>query len=111
MLILIDGDATVFANELIRKGEKGGPEAADLLFTMATEYADECLPHLNSPKLVVKIFANLRQLGSSLLQAGVVDKVSIFDDFVRGFNSSQLSFEFVDSGIPKDRTRDKIGGE
>ena len=111
ILLLIDGDSTVFTNELLRKGEKGGDMAAEMLLEATNAYINECLPQLKSPKIVVRIYSNMKELGRSLRQAGAVTADCMFGDFIRGFNSANLSFEMIDSGSQKDRTMEKICGE
>jgi hypothetical protein len=74
------------------------------------EYVSEHLPNVASPKIVVRIFANVRGLGNTYHQAGIIDDASAMDDFVRGFNESGLLFDFIDVGQGKGSAEDKISG-
>lgn len=74
------------------------------------EYVSENLPNVASPKIVVRIFANVKGLGNTYHQAGIIDMTSVMDDFVRGFNESGLLFDFIDVGQSKGSAEDKIAG-
>jgi hypothetical protein len=110
ILVLIDGNSVVFTNELLQKGERGGREAAINLWNAANEFASEALPHLTSPKVVARIYVNAKGVGEMLQKSGILDSLSLFEDFMRGFNSCKLLFDFVDAGNKKDRVIDKISG-
>jgi hypothetical protein len=76
----------------------------------ANEFAAESLPHLTSPKIVARIYANAKGVAEALQKVGSIDKTALFEDFMRGFNSCNLLFDFVDAGTQKDRVNDKIAG-
>lgn len=99
-----------FNEEFLRNGEQGGKNAANQLAVTLNEFVTRNLPNVTSPKIVTHIFANIKGLGNTCYNAGIVDKPSVVDDFVRGFNESQLLFDFVDAGQSKDGTFDKISG-
>ncbi|EED12892.1 CCCH zinc finger protein [Talaromyces stipitatus ATCC 10500] len=108
VIVLLDGDKTLFLDQYVRAGEQGGKDAANKLATDMGAYLSENLPNVASPKIVVRIFANLRGLGNTYHQAGIIDKTSVMEDFVRGFNESGLLFDFVDVGQAKTSAEDKI---
>jgi len=108
---LIDGDGTVFKDELICNGEKGGREAAATLSNAINELVAERFPHLGEPRVIVRIYADIKSLSDLLVKAKIIDVKSIFEDFVRGFNGAKQLFDFVDAGTSKDAAGDKtIGG-
>jgi hypothetical protein len=46
-----------------------------------------------------------------LRRKGIVDDVSLFEDFTRGFTRGKAHFDFIDVGAGKDRADEKIIGE
>uniref|UniRef100_A0A093V0F0 C3H1-type domain-containing protein n=1 Tax=Talaromyces marneffei PM1 TaxID=1077442 RepID=A0A093V0F0_TALMA len=110
VIVLLDGDKTLFLDQYIRAGEQGGKDAANKLAADLGEYVSEHLPNVASPKIVVRIFANVKGLGNTYHQAAIIDKTLVMDDFVRGFNESGLLFDFIDVGQGKGSAEDKISG-
>lgn len=111
MIALLDGDGMIFRDSLVQQGEKGGKDAANQLWLAIRDYTSETFTNIHSPKIVARIYANVRGLGETLFKAGIIDKSSVFEDFVRGFNGGRLLFDFVDVGSGKDRADDKIAGK
>ena len=109
VILLIDGEGSMFSDDLIKKGAQGGREGAQLLSCAANEFVAQTLPHLNNPKVLVRIYANVRGTAEALCKTGVIDKPALFDDFIRAFNSSKVLFDFVDAGGRKDAVADKLG--
>ena len=107
-MALIDGDDMLFSTELLSRGENGGKDAATALSNALYNFASEHLSHLESPKLVARIYANFTSLSQTLVKHKVIDKPLIFQEFVRGFNSTKLLFDFVDAGSNKDGTSNKL---
>jgi hypothetical protein len=99
----------MFSDDLIKKGAQGGREGAQLLSCAANEFVAQTLPHLNNPRVLVRIYANVRGTAEALCKTGVIDKPALFDDFIRSFNSSKVLFDFVDAGGRKNATGDKLG--
>ncbi|KAM5476318.1 hypothetical protein MauCBS54593_001003 [Microsporum audouinii] len=108
VIALIDGDGMIFQDSLVQQGEQGGKDAANQLWLAIRDYTSETFTNIHSPKIVARIYANVRGLGETLFRAGIIDKPSIFEAFVRGFNGGRLLFDFVDVGSGKDRADDKI---
>jgi hypothetical protein len=97
-------------DQFLHNVEQGGKDAAHQLTTTLNEYVARNLPNVTSPKIVTRVYANVKGLGDACYNAGIVNKPSVVDDFVRGFNESQPLFDFVDIGQGKDRADDKISG-
>jgi hypothetical protein len=110
ILVLIDGDGVIFDDSFLRQGEQGGKDAANQLWSVVREYASANLSNVQSPKIVARIYANVKGLADVCQKAGIVDRASVIEDFTRGFNGSRLLFDFVDVGSGKDRADDKISG-
>ncbi|OAL64825.1 CCCH zinc finger protein [Trichophyton rubrum] len=98
VIALLDGDGMIFRDSLVQQGEKGGKDAANQLWLAIRDYTSETFTNIHSPKIVARIYANVRGLGETLFKAGIIDKLSVFEDFVRGFNGGRLLFDFVDVG-------------
>lgn len=109
VLVLIDADSLLFTKELLSKGEKGGAEAANNMMNAVQTFCTQTLHHLESFRIVVRIYANIKSLADNLTKLKVIDRPSLLDDFVRGANGSELLLDFVDSGSRPNATRTKIG--
>ena len=86
----------------------GGKEAANLIFDAVTTFIAEHLHHLDSPKVVTKIYANVKTLSEHLTKLKIIEKPAVFDDFVRGMNTTQLLLDFVDAGTRPESTKEKV---
>ncbi|KAK7905751.1 hypothetical protein LTR67_000475 [Exophiala xenobiotica] len=106
--VLIDGDNLIFTKELLAKGEDGGKEAANSIFDSVNAFVADKLHHLDAPKIVVRIYANIKSLSETLAKFKIVERSSLFEDFVRGLNSTRLLFDFTDAGTQPDATKEKI---
>ncbi len=74
-------------------------------------FVHQNLSHLSSPKIIARIYANVKGLGDVLQKSGIIDRATLFEDFARGFNGSKLLFDFIDVGNGKDKADDKITGQ
>ena len=110
VLVLIDGDGMIFDDNLLRKGEQGGHEAAGYLWNAVREYITTKVPEISSPKITTRVYANVRGLSEALYKSGIIERPSIFEEFARGFTGSKQLFDFIDVGMGKDRADDKLGG-
>ncbi|KAK7937791.1 uncharacterized protein PG986_014659 [Apiospora aurea] len=107
---LIDADADVymFDEEMFKKGEKGGVEAADALLAAVQSYAKETLGFSAETNIVVKAFANMNGLREALQRRGTPCDMGQLRAFTSGFNNRQALFDFVDVGSGKERADSKI---
>ncbi|EEP83006.1 predicted protein [Uncinocarpus reesii 1704] len=110
LLVMIDGDGMIFQDSFLQQGEQGGKDAANQLWLAVREYSARAFPNIQSPKIVTRIYANVKGLAEACFKAGIVERATLIEDFVRGFNASRLLFDFVDVGSGKDRADDKIAG-
>lgn len=108
ILALLDGDGMVFTKDLLMKGEKGGKEAATLLHAALSDFVSTNLAHLDSVRIVVRIYADTSTLTDNLVKCKEIDKAANFQDFIRGFNSTKLLFDFIDAGTRDDAAGDKL---
>ncbi|KAK6381273.1 hypothetical protein LTS17_004330 [Exophiala oligosperma] len=106
--VLIDGDNIIFTKELLSKGERGGKEAANFIFDSVHTFATNNLHHLDSPKIVVRLYADVKSMSETLARSKVIERPLLFEEFVRGLNSTQLLFDFIDVGARPDATKEKL---
>ncbi|CZT23612.1 uncharacterized protein RCC_09326 [Ramularia collo-cygni] len=109
VLVLIDGDGMIFDNYLLRLGEDGGRQAANLI----TNAVDAWMPshvdgYPSNCRIVTRVYANVKGLADTCTRAGIVSSPTIIEDFVRGFTRSDDYFDFVDVGSGKDRADVKL---
>lgn len=99
VLLLIDGDGMIFNDDLIKKGELGGKEAASMLWDAVKDYVHAELPTLPLDyKIMTRIYANLRGLGDVCHRIGILQHPSVIEEFARGLTGSKHLFDFVDVG-------------
>ncbi|KAL8749798.1 MAG: hypothetical protein Q9184_006664, partial [Pyrenodesmia sp. 2 TL-2023] len=107
--VLIDGDGMIFEDEMIKRGEIGGKEAATKLWNAIRDYLHEKLPDVQSDcRIMTRIYANLKGLAEVCYKSGIVERSNTLEDFYRGFTGSKILFDFVDVGPGKDRADEKI---
>ncbi|KAK8078802.1 hypothetical protein PG994_002609 [Apiospora phragmitis] len=108
VLIDADADVYVFDEDLIKKGEKGGVEAADALLAAVQSHVKETLGFPSEVNIVVRAFANMTGLGETLRRGGTPCDVGHLRAFANGFNIRQPLFDFVDVGSGKERADSKM---
>ncbi|KAL9027410.1 MAG: hypothetical protein Q9196_004054, partial [Gyalolechia fulgens] len=107
--VLVDGDGMIFEDDMIRRGETGGKEAAARLWNEIKDYVHEKLPDVPSEcRIVTRIYANLKGLADVCYKSGIVERANLLEEFYRGFTGSKILFDFVDVGPGKDRADEKI---
>ncbi|KAK2015884.1 hypothetical protein LZ32DRAFT_689253 [Colletotrichum eremochloae] len=110
-LVLIDGDCMPFMDDLIEQGLEGGKKAVSLLRkAVASELksVDPSLPH--HLQFVVRVFANMKGLAKTYTELGTISDPSVLYEFVRGFNMTNATCEFVDAGNGKECADEKMKG-
>ncbi|KAL2862754.1 CCCH zinc finger protein [Aspergillus lucknowensis] len=108
IVVLLDGDGMIFQDELLQLGEKGGRKAAEELSAKVEAYVTDNFPNIISPKIITKLYVNMKGLCDASVRGGVMTDPSILDEFARGFNGSFSLFDLVDVGTGKDAAHDKI---
>ncbi|KAL4753254.1 hypothetical protein BDW72DRAFT_36487 [Aspergillus terricola var. indicus] len=108
IVVLLDGDGMIFKDELLQLGEEGGRRAAKELSFAVENYVADNFPTIISPKIVTKMYVNMKALCDACIRTGVVMDHSLLDEFVRGFNSSFPLFDLIDVGTGKNAAHDKI---
>ena len=96
VVVLIDGDGTVFLPTLIAEGEQGGHEAASRLTTGIESYVGD-----QQSELHVYVFLKKSDLTSALKCHGHNNSSDKLDEFIMGFNEAYNLFSMVDVGAKK----------
>ncbi|KAL4893456.1 hypothetical protein BDV59DRAFT_177451 [Aspergillus ambiguus] len=108
IVVLLDGGGITFKDEYLQMGEHGGRNAASKLHAALQDYVAGSFPGVNSPKIITKMYVNVKGLGELCVRGGVTTEPSLIEDFARGFNGSFPQFELVDIGTDKDSAHEKI---
>jgi hypothetical protein len=110
VICLIDGDGSIFSNDLIADGQAGGHLAAKMLSESTAQYlSSNCA--INQYQLWVYVFFNKRGLLETFGKAGLQLPKARLDDFVMGFNQAAERFLMIDVGNGKEAADAKIKGE
>ena len=88
----------------------GGEQAADELLAKTREYLQTIMDDSDRLEVVVRAFANLDGLASTLIRDGRIKDSSQLRNFFTGFSSRLALFDFVDVGAGKERADNKIRG-
>ncbi|CAK4030169.1 Hypothetical predicted protein [Lecanosticta acicola] len=107
VLVLVDGDGMIFQNYLLRLGEYGGRQAADILKKRVSSWSRTAnIPEAS--QIAVRIYANSKGLAQTCTKAGIVNSPEVVEDFFRGFTQGGDLFNFIDVGSGKDRADTKM---
>jgi hypothetical protein len=109
VVCLIDGDGTIFADDIIARGHEGGYTAAQML----TESIQKYLRHnfsLDQYQLWTYVVYNKRGLSETLGRFNYGSAKAKLDDFMIGFNQAAGRFLMVDVGSGKEAADAKIKG-
>ncbi|KAG1780138.1 hypothetical protein EV702DRAFT_1080947 [Suillus placidus] len=110
VLCVIDGDACIFNDLLLRQGHEGGRQAAQQLTRAVADYlTSEDVHVLGRLSFWVTIFFN-KAILASVLERHKLCSPEQLDAFIMGFSQSSPRFVLVDVGYGKDATFTKITG-
>ncbi|KAF5373577.1 hypothetical protein D9758_000905 [Tetrapyrgos nigripes] len=107
VVILIDGDGSIFRKELLYQGTKGGLSAARQLSDHLTQFLTSNYGS-RQYKLWVYIFLNKGGLMQSLKQGGHPQCAKKLEQFMAGFNQAAERFSMIDVGWAKEAADAKI---
>ena len=94
----------------MQQGEEGGRSAAKALETGMRSYLAKNIPSVTEPRLLTKIFLNVKSFGELCARSGTISETAAIHDFIRGFNETMSLSEIVDIGSGKNKAYDKIQG-
>lgn len=100
----------IFKDELLQLGEEGGRKAAKELSLAVEGYVTNNYPSIISPKVITKMYVNMKALCDACVRGGIITDPSTLDEFLRGFNNSFPLFDIVDVGTANNAAHDKIKG-
>ncbi|KAG1820324.1 uncharacterized protein BJ212DRAFT_1478452 [Suillus subaureus] len=110
VLCVIDGDACIFNDLLLRQGHEGGRQAAQQLTRAVADYlTNEDVHVLGRLSFWVTIYFN-KAILASVLERHKLCSPEQLDAFIMGFSQSSPRFVLVDVGYGKDATFTKITG-
>lgn len=98
VVCLIDGRQAILLEEQVSKGEIGGREAAERFYSHLMQHLTTQKVFKNDWRLIVKFYANMSQLGTEYLKAGIIDDIGSWRRFIDGFNNAYQFCYFVDLG-------------
>ncbi|KAI0043196.1 hypothetical protein FA95DRAFT_1546637 [Auriscalpium vulgare] len=108
LICLIDGDGTIFSEELWRLGTNGGRQAALMLTKGITDHAASADKGVASRcQTWLSIFCNKSGLMDVLLRNSICS-IAQFEDFLQGFSQASPLFSVVDVGNGKEAADAKI---
>ncbi|KAG0124836.1 hypothetical protein HOY82DRAFT_581670 [Tuber indicum] len=107
IVVLVDGDGMIFAEELLVRGKSGGAEAGRLLIQALTE----SLVAGGTPEVHVMVFVNMYKLANVLQFSGRVKEPKVFKDFAKGFIQAKEHLYFIDVGDGKEMVDSRIRAE
>lgn len=110
VVVLLDGEGMIFKDEYLQQGEEGGRSAAKQLEAGLRSYLSKNLPGINEPKLLTKIYLNVKGFGELCSRSGLITDAAAIHDFIRGFNETMSFSEIIDIGSDKNRAYNKIEG-
>ncbi|KAJ5159702.1 uncharacterized protein N7482_006706 [Penicillium canariense] len=108
VVVLLDGEGIIFKDEFLQAGEEGGRNAADQLYAAIHSYLRSNLPSVTTPKIMMKIYLNVRGFGEQCARSGLFAEPGAIHDFIRGFNETMSFSEIVDIGPGKNKAQHKI---
>ena len=110
ILCVIDGDACVFTEALLRQGHEGGRQAAQQLTKAVADYlTSEDIHSLGQLSFWITIYYNRIGLTSALERHQLCTPEQL-EAFTMGFSQASPRFLLVDVGYGKDATFTKITG-
>lgn len=109
-MVLLDGEGIIFKDEFLQLGEEGGRNAATQLYTAMHTYLLKNLPSVNVPKIILKLYLNVKGFTETCVRSGILADPSTVHEFIRGFNETMSYSEIIDIGSGKNRAYDKIQG-
>ncbi|OJJ51198.1 hypothetical protein ASPZODRAFT_127223 [Penicilliopsis zonata CBS 506.65] len=108
IIVLLNGDSIIFNETYLQQGEIGGRKAAQQLWDTLQDYIIENFSGTLQPKIMVRLYTNVKLLKELCEKAGIVDDPAQIDSFIEGFNTSKALFDIVNTGSDRDQADKKI---
>lgn len=110
VLVLIDGDDTLFKDEYIKDGLPGGERAARDLRQALFDYFKDKEYFKHDYKIITKIYWQQVGLGKTYHDAAITSGLNALSLFVQGFNKTDTLMDIIDAGNGKGGADSKIEG-
>ena len=110
VLLLIDGDTTLFLDDYVKDGFDGGERAARDLYDAVFDYLKDKPFFQHDFKIIGRIYLNLQGLAKTYQDCRIITNLNVFHAFTRGFNKTHEQLEIVDAGNVKEAADTKIKG-
>ncbi len=112
VLVLIDGNSMIFHQNVMNRGLQGGQTAANAINNAVLDWAKKNVPETpDETKVVVHVYANVRDITEACFKAGTINNPSQMDNFILGFTSANPLFAFTDVGTGQNAADAKVVGE
>ena len=110
VLVLIDGDVTLWKDDYIKDGLQGGERAARDLRAALFDYLKSKPYFKHDHTIAAKIYLKLSGLSKTYVDAKTISSVDTFLRFVQGFNNTFPTMSVIDAGNGKEGADMKIRG-
>lgn len=100
-----------FRDSFIKRGVKGGEDAADALLPELRSYLQTVISEPIGVTILVRAFANVVGLCATRDRDGKLRDAGQLRAFAAGFSRRQALFDFVDVGAGKERADLKVEGK
>ncbi|KAJ5553143.1 hypothetical protein N7494_002521 [Penicillium frequentans] len=108
VVVLVDGDGALFRDDLLRRPREGAVEASRRLVQAVKDNIPNGSMDKNNLTIVVRIFANARDLSRVMAQEGAIGSRDDFTLFMQQFNNSCGDFDFINVGPGKENADSKM---
>jgi hypothetical protein len=105
---LIDGDGAKFADRYLQDPVSGAEKAAQQLKMAVLDAIKDAHLADGDVSIVVRVYANLKDLSRSLRMSYVIDSDDAMRVFAEQFTNSRAEFDFVNVGKGKENADAKI---
>jgi hypothetical protein len=101
----------MFHEKYLKRGERGGEQAADELMAKVRECLSSFIAGAQSIPVMVKCYAYLIGLTKAYVKRGIGMTSMELNQFMVGFTRRYALFDFVDVGAGKEEADSKIRGK
>lgn len=108
VVVLVDGDGAIFLDELLESPKEGANEASRRIIQAVKESLQDDLLEQEDITILVRIFANLNDLGKTLHLTNVISHRSDLVTFAEHFTTSRGEFDFINVGPGKENADSKM---
>ncbi|OQO01044.1 hypothetical protein B0A48_13287 [Cryoendolithus antarcticus] len=108
VIVLLDGDNTLFCNRYVQAGVAGGIEAAAALRNVIKTQLIQAKRFEEHWEICIRAYINADGLARTYRRCGIVAGEDTFRDFVRGFNKAMSLVELIDAGDDKEAADTRI---